>query len=354
MAVRLIPEHPEQYEPQWLDSLPLQGIVQMQESETRFINGIIRATKPQRMLEIGVFNGGSSMLMLNAVKNNSDAHLYSVDYAETVPYGMNKGKKIGWAVPLYTPELTAQWSLFLGGHVAEFIDKISRGGGLDLCFFDAAHILPGEILDFLIVLPYMKQSGIIIQHDVVLDHRHYKDTGVSPAFSLTCIAQPVLFAVMRSEKFMPLEFNREIYPTAGIAAHRLNDDTWRSIDDVFWALNLKWRYLPSDKDMEHIVKVLEKHYARKNVDMFLRNYELNKKLGVDWTPFAPIQPSAPAAAPVQTPTPVAAQTQTPAPEVERLTGRIARLEKRTYAALAGIMGFLAALAITAFILALRL
>jgi len=37
--------------------------------------------------------------------------------------------------------------------------------------------------------------------------------------------------------------------------------------------------------MEYIVKILEKHYARKNVDMFLANYELNKRNGVDWTPF---------------------------------------------------------------------
>jgi hypothetical protein len=179
------------------------------------------------------------------------------------------------------------------------------------------------------VLPYMQQSGIIIQHDTVLDHLHYKDTNASPVFGLACISMPVLFAVMRSDKFKPQEFNREIYPTANIGAHRINDDTWKYIDDMFWALNLKWRLLPSVKDMEHIVKVLEKHYDRKNVDMLLRNYELNKKLGVDWTPSA-------------------------SPDIKQITRRVEKLEKRTYMAFAGITGFLAALVMTVCILALRL
>ncbi|MDR2477352.1 MAG: hypothetical protein LBD18_06175 [Treponema sp.] len=30
---------------------------------------------------------------------------------------------------------------------------------------------------------------------------------------------------------------------------------------------------------------MEKHYSRKNVDMFVRNYELNKKVGVDKDPY---------------------------------------------------------------------
>ena len=30
--------------------------------------------------------------------------------------------------------------------------------------------------------------------------------------------------------------------------------------------------------------ILEKYYSKRNVDMFLRNYECNKQNGVDWSP----------------------------------------------------------------------
>jgi hypothetical protein len=186
----------------------------------------------------------------------------------------------------------------------------------------------------------MAKNGIIIHHDAVLDHNSYTNLYDSPLFNLTCISQPILFAAMRSEKWKPLEFDVDRYPTADIGAHQITDDTWKSIDDVFWALNLKWRYLPTDKDMEHIVRVLEKHYDRKNVDMFLRNYELNKKVGVDKNPYA-----APAAACLKKALPAAK------PDVA-LTRRMQRLEKLSYAGFAGIAGFLSASVLAVLIAAL--
>jgi hypothetical protein len=346
----------EQYETHWLDGLPLKGVIAMQDNEIRFINGIIRELKPKKLLEVGVHRGGSSMLMLNGIKDDSSARLYSVEYAREIEYGVTFGvgmknyqqpddnKKIGWAVYELTPELTSQWVLYAGGHIAEFIEKIAEaggGGGVELCLIDAAHQLPGEILDFLVILPYMSKDGIIIQHDAVLDHNSYTNLYASPLFNLTCIAQPILFSVMRSEKWKPLEFDVDIYPTADIGAHQITDDTWRFIDDAFWALNLKWRYLPTEKDMEHIVKVLEKHYDRKNIDMFLRNYELNKKVGVDKNPYT---------------APVAASVKKSTPEAQlnaALTRRMQRLEKLSYAGFAGIAGFLSASALAILIAALR-
>jgi ABC-type arginine transport system ATPase subunit len=88
--------------------------------------------------------------------------------------------------------------------------------------------------------------------------------------------------------------------------------------------------------MEHIVRVLEKHYDRKNVDMFMRNYELNKKVGVDKNPYdAPAKKSVPGAQPDAA-----------------LTRRMQRLEKISYAGFAGIAGFLSASALAVLIAAL--
>lgn len=43
------------------------------------INGLIRKHKPKNCLEIGVAKGGSSILILNAIKDLPDSRLVSID-----------------------------------------------------------------------------------------------------------------------------------------------------------------------------------------------------------------------------------------------------------------------------------
>ena len=51
----------------------------LKKNEPYFINGIIRKFKPKKCLEIGVARGGSSVLILNALKDISDSFLVSLD-----------------------------------------------------------------------------------------------------------------------------------------------------------------------------------------------------------------------------------------------------------------------------------
>ena len=44
-----------------------------------FINGIIRKHRPQNCLEVGVAEGGSSILILNAIKDIKNSKLVSLD-----------------------------------------------------------------------------------------------------------------------------------------------------------------------------------------------------------------------------------------------------------------------------------
>lgn len=280
-----LPVCPEQFESQWLDAVSSliesnPQLVFLSKIEGCFLNGLIRATKPKALLEVGVHYGGSSVLMLNAIKDDSDAHLCAVDIRNTICEGPHMGKRIGWAVEEYVPELTDRYSLFTGGHLAKFIDKIGKNEKIDFCFLDSAHTLPGEILDFLIVLPFMQKLGIVVLHDTSRDHELYAmNKPLNRMQYVDNIANSVLFAVARAEKFKPMTFDRKKMPTANMGALIVGDDTWAYIDDLFWALNLKWRYLPSNNDMEYIIPILEEHYARKNVDMFLDNYEVNKLCG---------------------------------------------------------------------------
>ena len=60
---------------------------QMWDNQREFLNGIIRKFKPKKIVEIGVSSGGSSIIILNSIKDIKNAHLYSID--------LNSDKKIG-------------------------------------------------------------------------------------------------------------------------------------------------------------------------------------------------------------------------------------------------------------------
>ena len=58
----------------------IKGVSEMIYSERLFLNGIISHFKPRKLLEVGVAAGGSSALILNAIKDIPYARLYSHDY----------------------------------------------------------------------------------------------------------------------------------------------------------------------------------------------------------------------------------------------------------------------------------
>ncbi len=113
-----------------------------------FLNGVVRKFKPKKIVEIGVNKGGSSIILLNAIKDIKNSHLYSIE--------IDNGKLIGCCVKNLFPKLLRKWSLFSGSIAVKFLEEI--GGGIDLAFIDTSHFEPGEILDFLMILPFLKLS----------------------------------------------------------------------------------------------------------------------------------------------------------------------------------------------------
>ena len=129
---------------------------QMWDNQREFLNGVIRKFKPKKILEIGVAEGGSSIIILNAIKDIKDAHLYSVD--------LSSNSQIGYCVRDLMKEDLNRWTLYTGNIVAKFIEEI--GNNIDMVFIDSAHFEPGEILDFLIVFPFLKEGAIVGFHDI--------------------------------------------------------------------------------------------------------------------------------------------------------------------------------------------
>ena len=139
----------------------IKNYIELTPEEQKFMNGLIRNIKPKKIVEIGVSKGGSSALILNAIKDINGSKLYSIDKSSYCY--REKNKKTGFIVEEKFPELLDKWSLYTGGITSEFIESI--GGGIDLVFIDTVHVTPGEMLDWLMVLPFLKNEAIVVFHD---------------------------------------------------------------------------------------------------------------------------------------------------------------------------------------------
>jgi predicted O-methyltransferase YrrM len=144
--------------------------MQLEGNQSYFINVLIRKFKPKNCLEIGVANGGSSILILNAIKDIPDSCLISLDL--NTKLFTDKSKKTGYRVNQYFPELTKNWKLFTGQQPHKFLIKLNMK--FDFVFLDTAHYAPGEILNFIELLPFLNENAIFVLHDLLYHFRKKK------------------------------------------------------------------------------------------------------------------------------------------------------------------------------------
>ncbi len=232
---------------------------EMSEQDRAFLNTLILRKKPKKLLEIGVSKGGSSIVMLNAIKDIPDAHLYSIDINENC-YCISD-KKTGFAVDDF-PELKKKWTLYTGGIAANFLDEI--GGDIDLCLIDTVHSLPGEIFDVLMALPYLKKDAIIIFHDTNLQLR--KDNLLIAQF-----VNNLLMSSISGTKLIPecrLNINGFGKFFNNIGAIQTDTSTFIKLYELFNILAVKWNYLPNNYIITTFKNFLKKFYNEYYVDYF--------------------------------------------------------------------------------------
>ena len=252
---------PENYDNHILNNLKEINNIhsEMGEVDRKFLNGIVRQIKPKKILEVGVASGGSAAIILNAINEYNDSFLYSVDYFKE--YYRDKTKDSGFIIKELYPHFLNKWKLYTGGTIAKFIDNI--GKDIDLCLLDTVHSNPGEFLDFLVVLPYLKNGSVLVIHDIALHVLHY------PQFygAYTC---GILFSCIKgAQKLVP---NAKIFNfTGNIGAIVINDDTRKYIYDYFHLLTLPWTlYIPTDDDVKDLYNIFSKHYDKEYSEFFLK------------------------------------------------------------------------------------
>ena len=270
-------EKPEKYQNQILDEIDdkIKSVSQMSKKQRQFINGIIRQTKPKKILEVGVSSGASSAVILNAIKDIEGSQLYSIDVLDKYYY--DNSKDIGFIVNESVPELSAKWKLYTGNVAAKFMEDI--GGDIEVCLLDTMHCNPGEILDFLMIAPFLSKNSIVILHDIQL---HVNSVFKADSFekNIPYYTTLVLTTSLSGNKFYPDDDEHadlSVFNTPNISAIQLDKDNFNAnCKDIFSLLTLHWNYMISDEHNKYIIKIFNKYYDKELVYLYNRIFYQNK------------------------------------------------------------------------------
>lgn len=243
--------------------------------ESAYLCGIIKKYKPQKIVEIGVAAGATTAVIMQCIKDigyDTKCEIYSVDLFKDY-YRNESGdtKLTGFLADEYIEHnefRKIKYQKLHGKLLCEVLDQI--GSEIDFVVLDTVHQLPGEVLDFLCILPYVSNLCHVVLHDVTL------------SLDLKCQVRdcfPSLLCFVASSslcKQIPFfDNNNESVPN--IASLELNRDTVKYVDELFTSFLFPWSYLPSEDEISKYSKFYSKFYSPDLVKVFTAGYKANKK-----------------------------------------------------------------------------
>ena len=224
-----------------------------------FINGLIRKFKPKKCLEVGVARGGSSIIILNAIKDISDSFLVSIDL--NTKLFIDKTKETGYAVKQFFPELTNKWRLFTGDQPHKFLDKLNMK--FDFLFLDTSHYTPGEIINIIEILPFLNEGAIVVLHDIIwhLDGtENFKEVKFTPT-------QIYLMSSLYGQK---IYIKSSLTGLQNIGCVKLYPKQEEHYKDYFLLLMSFWEEMPNDNQINDLRNFIKKYYVK---DIFLKIFD---------------------------------------------------------------------------------
>ena len=124
---------------------------------------VVRALRPEVVVETGVGSGVSSTFFLSAMERNSTGRLYSVDLPLPEERLLPEGERSGWMVP---DRLRDSWELTLGDSRQELPALFERLGDVDGFFHDSDHSFDHMTWEFALAYPYVSPGGVVLSDDI--------------------------------------------------------------------------------------------------------------------------------------------------------------------------------------------
>ena len=236
-------------------------------NDAYFINGIIRKFRPKTCLEVGVARGGSSIIILNAIKDIRNSQLISLDL--NTQLFIDNTKETGYAVKKFFPELTNKWKLFTGDLSHKFLEQLNMK--FDFLFLDTAHYTPGEIINIIEILPFLNEGAIIVLHDIIwhLDAtENFKEVKFTPT-------QIYLMSSLYGQK---IYFTNSTKGFENIGAVKLYPNQEEHYKDYFLLLMSFLEEMPTESQINDLRKFIKKYYIKEiYLSIFDSAVEKNRK-----------------------------------------------------------------------------
>ena len=150
----------------------------------RFCYALCRFLSPKIVVETGVAYGVTTCSVLQALAQNKQGRLYSLDLPPLAP-------KADRFTGLFVPrELRAIWTLQRGASRRHLHELLERLGSVDLFIHDSLHTYANMYWEFQAVWPYLQAGGVLIADDVD-GHSAFSDfvDRVAPSFSAVVTEQ---------------------------------------------------------------------------------------------------------------------------------------------------------------------
>lgn len=232
-----------------------ENLADQTDADVRLLKFFLRQRQPKKILEVGVFEGGGTLHLFDEL--GKSAELYSVDVATELtlpePSGGHRVLKVGHlAIKAYDPDNHPVWKTYFGQDVSQCLEKI--GGDIDFVILDTTHSLPGELLSYMVLLPYLSELSVVMIHDISL-HK-FEVLGQSARVKEMRYSPPILFNSLCSEnKYV----SGDAIPLMGAVA--LNKSrALRQIPELFNMLFIPWEYVLPEPIEKHTAAMFEKHY----------------------------------------------------------------------------------------------
>ena len=126
---------------------------------------------------------------------------------------------------------------------------------IDLVFIDTVHINPGEMLDWLMALPFLKNESIVILHDTFYQ---YHDNKVIKKKIHT--SNNLLLCYIWGELILPHYGYSAFYRNIG--ALKLATEQKKYYYQYFLALGNQWEYMPNENELKLMRDFFMKYYEK--------------------------------------------------------------------------------------------
>ena len=239
-----------------------------------FLSGIIKKFHPENIIEIGVASGLTTLILARTMYDlGIRGNITSVDISSTFCNDINK--RTGFLFNEYRSKTMweGEYHLFCGLDTIRTIEKLNVS--FDLCILDTRHTLPGELLDFICILPFMKSKSLIVLHDINWD-QYIREQDQFLRAEMIKASNGILFSSVVSPAKFINSLNNNFFPNIG--AFVVDANTTKYILNIFLSLMILWHSMPDQFLLDNYRYIISKYYPKELLHIYDAAYSKNKLL----------------------------------------------------------------------------